>query len=210
MQNLRDRAERLAGSCTWESISPHGTRVTWRAPFRSPTPDASSATVIGKPVETALLACSRILATAPPREALGRICRVAGDMLGADHVSVGVAEGENMRLAHAWGLPGDANPRGLLIPRESSVSGLVMDSRQPLKIDSMADLPIAKRLFGKLPYGPAILVPLIAQDEAVGTFVCARRKGEAPFSRAELEQAEVMSLFVRLAVELLPPDEVDD
>ena len=204
MQNMRGRAERLGGSCTWKAVAPHGTRVTWRAPLRESPARRPSGARIGRPLEEALLTCSRVLATSTPREALGRVCDVAADLLGADHVSVGVAAGDEMRLVHAAGLPGDANPTGLTMPRDSSLAGYVMDSRQPLKIDGIADLPAAIRLFGKLPFGPAIMVPLVSEDEPLGTFALARRKGEAKFTVADLEHAEVLSLFVRLAVEVMP------
>jgi signal transduction histidine kinase len=205
MRSARGRAQRLGGSCWWAPRQPVGNVMTWRVPLhagRVPAPGGPIHVPASPGLVDALVRCAAALAAAPRELLLDRIGEVATSRLKADHMSVGVAAPEDqMRLVAASGLPEGVRPVGLTAPRDGTLSGHVMETGEPLQVNDLADLPAALRLFGRLPLGPALMVPLGEGRPALGTFCVARHRDAPAFTTAELEEAQVFARFMALAVD---------
>jgi signal transduction histidine kinase len=104
---------------------------------------------------------------------------------------IGVARGENAQ-----------DLEGTLIPVSGSVSGLVIEARQPRLInDLQTDAPdVAVASFPNP--GAIIAVPLIVGGDSRGVLVVIRRAGTPPFSVADLEMVSDFAGQASVAMEL--------
>lgn len=210
LHNMRVRAEQLGGSCTWRHRRPRGTTVTWRAPLGPTVPSPVPAqrprngeVVLTRTVLSSLSELARRLGAARDEDPVEVVGESAARLVGADGMAVLVEEGaETMRIRAAAGFPGGVEPRGVEVPRQASLTGYVLETGQPLVVDMLSDTPAALALFGRLPFGPALVVPVEGDPRAV--LVLARHSPRAPYTDLDLQRAQSLSVFVGLALGLQP------
>ena len=142
---------------------------------------------------------TRLLSGSEPREVLADIARKARELSGADLAVLALPDDEGRRLTYAYADGDGAEAiRGLVLPADQSLSGLVLTSGEPLtSADFAVDRRAAQVARGAMSQvGPAELFPLGAPGNVRGVLTVARRHGGAPFPPA---QAEVVASFAAQA-----------
>jgi signal transduction histidine kinase len=133
---------------------------------------------------------------------------LAGQALGlsdADLVKLALPDEDSGRLTveYAEGDGADA-VRGLVLPIDDSLSGLVLASGEPVTVDDFAvDDRTADVTRRALPHlGPAVAFPLGAPGQVRGVFIVARRRGKPSFSPATIEAVGAFGVQAAVALEL--------
>lgn len=105
----------------------------------------------------------------------------------ADRLTIGVARGAEAEQYE-----------GRDIHRHGSISGSVLDGRQPRVLDSIpaddAGMPTAG--------GPVLAVPLLAASRALGVLVVTRTVGRPGFTAADVDMVSDFAAYVSVAMEL--------
>jgi signal transduction histidine kinase len=147
----------------------------------------------------------RLLSGQPPEAVLSALTGHALKLSGADLVKVALPdeEGGRMTVDFAEGEGAEA-VRGLVLPADDSLSGLVLASGEPIVVDDFAaDKRAADVTRRALPnMGSAIAFPLGAPGSVRGVIVIARRRGRQQFSPADLEVFGAFGAQAAVALEL--------
>ncbi|MBO0821505.1 MAG: GAF domain-containing protein, partial [Nocardiopsaceae bacterium] len=147
----------------------------------------------------------RLLSGEPPQAVLAALTGQALALSGADLVKLALPDEASGRLTveYAEGDGADA-VRGLVLPSDDSVSGLVLASGEPLTVeDFAADERTADITRRALPHlGPAVAFPLGAPGQVRGVFTVARRRGKPPFPLANIEMVGAFGVQVAVALAL--------
>ena len=147
----------------------------------------------------------RLLSGEPPETVLPALTGQALELSGAELVKLALPDEEGGRLTveYAEGDGADA-VRGLVLPPDDSLSGLVLSSGEPVVVGDVAtDGRIADSVKRALPHiGPAVAFPLGAPGHVHGVFVVARRQGRPPFPAANIEVVKAFGAQAAVALEL--------
>ncbi len=142
---------------------------------------------------------TRLLSGSAPGEVLAGVTRQALELSGADLTVLALPEEEGRRLTitYAAGDGADA-ARGLVLPADQSLSGLVLATGEPVTSDDFAaDERASQAARGAMSHiGPAVIFPLGAPGNVRGVLTVGRRHGAAPFPPA---QADVVASFAAQA-----------
>ncbi|WP_070013272.1 GAF domain-containing sensor histidine kinase, partial [Streptomyces abyssalis] len=138
------------------------------------------------------------------RRVLGLIVELARTILSADLGVLALPEegGRALRVAVAAGTDAEHH-RGLLLPREGSFAGAAMDAG---KVTTSADVEHDPRITAGPPrwagLGPAVAVPMIAEDAASGVLLLARAKPRPPFAEPQIAPLSAFAGQAAVAMEL--------
>ena len=105
----------------------------------------------------------------------------------ADRLVVGVARGRE-----------SAAFEGRNFARKGSISGSVLDGRQPRVLDSVPKSDSGAPTAG----GPMLAIPLLAASRAIGVLLVTRAPGRHSFTAAEVEMVSDFAAYVSVAMEL--------
>ncbi|HEX9066410.1 MAG TPA: GAF domain-containing protein [Streptosporangiaceae bacterium] len=136
--------------------------------------------------------------------ALSLITDLALEMTGADLVMVTLPadDGHQVRITHASG-NGAEEALGLVVPLESSVTGEVMRTGEPLSIpDYTSDPRIVATPKAKLPIGPLEAVPLGTPGQVRGVLSAGRRNGAMPLAPAAADMLATFAAQAAIGLEL--------
>lgn len=147
----------------------------------------------------------RLLSGEPSSTVLSGLVGQALELSGADMVKLAIPDEEHGRLTvdYADGDGADA-VRGLVIPMDDSLSGLVLSSGKPIAVDDFAtDERAADVIREALPdLGPAIAFPLGVAGSMQGVCVVARRRGRPPFPSSDIGMFGAFGAQAAVALEL--------
>jgi diguanylate cyclase (GGDEF)-like protein len=104
---------------------------------------------------------------------------------------------DTLRIQGASGLR--ARSRGVTLPREKGLHGVVMASRMPLLIHDMWEDPRVQRREGTIRSG--IYAPLLVHDRAVGV-LSAHRAEQRAFTEADLSLLTIVARYLTGAIEI--------
>ncbi|MFW5933333.1 MAG: GAF domain-containing protein [Actinomycetota bacterium] len=142
--------------------------------------------------------------TGEPAEAFLRVVADgAAELIGGDVATIGVPwiPGRSLRLRIAVGYRGE-DLEGSVFPVEESLSGLVLQTREGLRLqDATASRNAYQPICELGDMGPTLIVPLVSRDEPFGTLLVARRHGATEFTEAELAVLQGFSDYAALAIE---------
>ena len=145
----------------------------------------------------------RLLAGAAVEEVLEFVTEQTLEMTGADLVVLALPDAARRQLmiTHAAG-PGAQQAIGLVLPTTASLSGKVLATGQPARVEDFRhDQRVAKAARENLDLGPAILFPLGAGD-ARGVLTVGRHPGSMPLGRAASELVTTFAAQAGIALEL--------
>jgi signal transduction histidine kinase len=128
-----------------------------------------------------------LLSGTDPGEVLASITRQVRELSGADLVVLALPEDDGRRLAIAYADgDGAARARDLVLPAGHSLSGRVLASGEPLRVDDFAgDERTADSTRAALSHlGPSVLFPLGAPGNVRGVLTAGRRHGRLPLTEA--------------------------
>ncbi|WP_181764360.1 GAF domain-containing sensor histidine kinase [Streptomyces albidus (ex Kaewkla and Franco 2022)] len=138
------------------------------------------------------------------RRVLGLIVELARTILSADLGVLALPEegGDFLRVAVAAGTDAEMH-RGLLLPREGSFVGAAVDAGE---VTTSADVEHDSRITAGPPrwagLGPAVAVPMIAEDTAKGVLLLARTKPRQPFADTQTAPLSAFAGQAAVAMEL--------
>ena len=147
---------------------------------------------------------SRLLSGTEPDEVLSLIAELAGDLAGADLVVLALPDEDRKRLVieYATGERAD-EARGLVLPIEESLSGLVLTTGEPVTVPTSAVTSAAPAVArDALGLGPAVVVPLGTPGNVRGVLTAGRAPGRQPFAPAAAEMIATFASQAAVAVEL--------
>ena len=147
---------------------------------------------------------TRQLLASDGEEPLQVIARRLQEVAGADAVNVVLptADGRRLLVEVATGAGAD-QVRALSYPVENTVSGIVLDSGQPVLIPDMAqELVHDVHLSDFVPLGPLMVLPLVGMQRTRGALVVGRLPGRSRFTAADVEMATTFANHATLALEL--------
>jgi len=146
---------------------------------------------------------NQILAGVEARPLLESIAEHARSLAGADAasiVSLGAESGE-LVVSAAVGARSE-ELEGVTLPAEESLSGRVMRSGQPLRLEDVGSDPRAYQRTVQLgQHGPVLLVPLRVPGGAIGTLEVSNLKGGARFSDRTASLIETFADQASVAIE---------
>ena len=147
---------------------------------------------------------SRLLSGTEPDEVLSLIAQLAGDLAGADLVMLALPDDDRKRLVIEYATGERAqDARGLVLPGEESLSGLVLATGEPLIVaDFSHDQRAAEVARDALGLGPAVVVPLGTPGNVRGVLTAGRAPGRQPFAPAAAEMIATFAAQAAVAVEL--------
>ena len=138
----------------------------------------------------------------------GSLQMIAGSVLSlaeADLATLVLPEAGDLLVAVAEGRQAD-ELGGLHYPREGTLSDLVMDTGEPVRLANAEETAqVGGRtiyLAGRFPVGPAMVLPLLGRDGVRGTLVVCRNPGRRPFSQVDMEMATSFASHASTALEL--------
>ena len=147
----------------------------------------------------------RLLSGEPPHAVLSALVGQALELSGADMVQLAIPDEDHGRLTidYAEG-EGASAVRGLVIPVDDSLSGVVLVSGEPVAVEDFAtDKRAAALTRQALPdLGPAIAFPLGVRGSVGGVCVVARRRGRAPFPSSDIGMFGAFGAQAAVALEL--------
>ncbi len=146
----------------------------------------------------------RLLSGDEPYEVLELVTQQALEMSGADLVVLVLPAGnrDELVIEHACG-DGAAQARGLVLHKQSSVSGIVMASGKPLTIADFSNDPrVAEVAREHLTLGPAVLVPLGPAGDVRGVLTAGRRRGALPLAPPAVEMLITFAAQAGIGLEL--------
>src|SRR5215471_2507483 len=121
-----------------------------------------------------------LLSGTSPRTVLGDLTRQALELSGADLVTLARPDESGRRLTYEYAEgDGAAEARGLVVPAEASLSGVVLETGQPVTVENFAEDERTAEVT-RLPMrhlGPAVLFPLGTPGNVRGVLTVARRQG---------------------------------
>ncbi|MFC4494353.1 GAF domain-containing sensor histidine kinase [Streptomyces ovatisporus] len=138
------------------------------------------------------------------RRVLGLIVELARNILSADLGVLALPEenGAALRVAVASGTDAEAH-RGLLLPREGSFAGAAVDAGE---VTTSVDVEHDPRITAGPPrwagLGPAVAVPMIAEDASRGVLLLARSKPRQPFADTQTAPLSAFAGQAAVAMEL--------
>lgn len=144
----------------------------------------------------------RMLEALDPERLYDQIVQTAMDELHADRASL-MLWNERAGRVYIVALAGMplAVPVGASVATDESISGWVLEHREPLLIEPAADPPpeLRPRLRdGRL--RSAVCVPLIAQDRALGVFNVARQHGASPFTATDRDLIALLGSQIAITI----------
>ena len=131
------------------------------------------------------------------------VARAASDLLDGDVATIGTpwVVGRSLRLRVAVGHRAE-DLDGAIFPVDESLSGMVLCTGKGMVLDDATSNGNAYQPICELgDMGPTLITPLIAQGEAFGTLLVARRRDSQPFTQQDLDQLESFAGHVALATE---------
>src|SRR5215470_4653689 len=121
-----------------------------------------------------------LLSGASPETVLADLTRQALELSGADLVTLGLPDESGRRLTYEYAEgDGATEARGLVVPAEESLSGVVVETGQPVTVENFAEDERTAEVT-RLPMrhlGPAVLFPLGTPGNVRGVLTVARRQG---------------------------------
>jgi signal transduction histidine kinase len=146
----------------------------------------------------------RLLAGAAVDEVLSFVTHQTLEMTAADVVVLALPSDDRqiLMVSHTAGAP--AQPAlGLRLPTESSISGKVLATGQPMTVEDFRHDPRASRVAREaLDLGPAILLPLGDAGNVRGVLAVGRVPGSMPLPRQATELAMTFAAQAGIALEL--------
>jgi signal transduction histidine kinase len=146
----------------------------------------------------------RLLSDADTGEVLAMVTGEALEMSGADLVVLALpaGDGTQMVIEHAVG-EGAEEALGLVLPVDSSVSGLVQGTGKPLSVDDFStDERVAPAAREHMHLGPAVVFPLGAPGNVRGILTAGRRPGSMPLAPAAVEMLVSFAAQAGVGLEL--------
>jgi signal transduction histidine kinase len=146
----------------------------------------------------------RLLSGAEPQEVLALVTEQALEISGADLVVLALPAGGGRQLVieHAAG-QGAAEAVGIVLPVAGSVSGIVLDSGQPLSVaDFSSDERVAPVAREHLRLESAVVVPLGAPGNVRGILTAGRRPGALPMGPSVTEVLITFAAQAGIGLEL--------
>jgi two-component system, NarL family, sensor histidine kinase DevS len=121
-----------------------------------------------------------LLSGARPETVLADLTKQALELSGADLVALALPDESGRRLTYEYAEgDGAAEARGLVVPADHSLSGVVLESGQPLTVENFAEdertAEVTRLPMGHL--GAAVLFPLGTPGNVRGVLTVARRQG---------------------------------
>ena len=137
--------------------------------------------------------------------ALQLIARTVRSLADADLVTLVLPEDGRLQVAVADGHDAEQLD-GTSYPREGTLSDLVMETGEPVKL---VDAEETGRVGGRTIYladrvqvGPVMVLPLVGRVQVRGSLVVCRDRGRHPFSQVDMEMATTFSNHASTALEL--------
>ena len=146
-----------------------------------------------------------LLSGADPDEVLAAVTRQVRELSHADLTVLALPEQDPRMLVISFA-EGDGadSARGLVLPAEHSLSGLVLATGEPLAIDDFAGdqrtADVVRSAMGHI--GPAVLFPLGAAGDVRGVLTIGRRRGGMPFPEATADVVGSFAAQAGIALEL--------
>ena len=146
-----------------------------------------------------------LLSGARTETVLADLTRQALDLSGADLVTLGLPDESGRRLTYEYAEgDGAAEARGLVVPAEGSLSGVVVESGQPVAVENFAEderaAEVARLSMGHL--GPAVLFPLGTPGNVRGVLTVARRQGGPQLREGAISVVAAFAAQAGVALEL--------
>jgi len=125
------------------------------------------------------------------------------ELIGARVVAIARPVGDELRVEAAAG-EGFAEMLGLMLPRDGSKAGRVLDRRRSERIDSVLEDPeMHQEATRQIGARSGLFVPLLARDEGIGVIIAHDKLGpDARFDDADLRIAEQFGARAAIAVDL--------
>jgi signal transduction histidine kinase len=145
-----------------------------------------------------------ILAGVEPEAVLALIARRARELVGAGLAVIAVPASDSTSDLIVQVADGDQAPalRGMVFPRDESVSGSVIRSGRPVVLDdASSDDRTYQPMIRQGEMGPAMFVPLIIRGAAFGTLAVSNRVGGHRFSADSLRLMETFAGQASVAIE---------
>jgi signal transduction histidine kinase len=144
-----------------------------------------------------------ILAGDPPSEVLTLAAARARELARADLATIAVRDADGSSFVNR-AAAGDLTDEllGLLFPVEGSISGDAIRTREPqVLVDASADGRIDQPVVRLGTVGPAVVVPMTAQDQAFGTLTVANRAPGRAFSEDDIRVVASFAAQASIALE---------
>jgi signal transduction histidine kinase len=137
-------------------------------------------------------------------ETLRRIGDRARELAEADLVVLAVIENAQFRLKYVRGLGEEGLKRFDGYPVTQSLwARRVVESRRAAVVSRLPDADLDElRSVSMMPYGPAMLLPLLGTEEVLGVLFLARREDSPPFTETDAEVAGSFANRVAVMLEL--------
>jgi signal transduction histidine kinase len=135
---------------------------------------------------------------------LSLVTELARELAGADLVTLALPDEDRRRLVIEYAIGEHAeSSRGLVLPAERSLSGLVLASGGLIATpDFSHDKRVATMAREALGLGPAIIVPLGAPGNVRGVLTAGRAPGGQPFAPAAADMVATFAAQAAVALEL--------
>ena len=146
----------------------------------------------------------RLLGGAAIQEVLGFVTEQTLEMTGADLVVLALPDAGRRQLVitHAAGA-GAQDALGLVLPAATSLSGEVLASGQPIRVEDFRnDERVAKAARVHLDLGPAMVFPLGLAGTARGVLTVGRHPGAMPLGRSAADLVTTFAAQAGIALEL--------
>ncbi|HET9898899.1 MAG TPA: GAF domain-containing protein [Streptosporangiaceae bacterium] len=146
----------------------------------------------------------RLLSDVSPQEILGLITDQTLELAGADLavLALPASGGGHLVIDYASGHRAE-HAVGLVLPRQTSASGIVMDTGKPLSIDDFSTdnrvAPVARERLG---LGPAMVFPLGPSGSVRGVLTAGRRPGSPPLAPAAIDMVTTFAAQAGIGLEL--------
>ena len=146
-----------------------------------------------------------LLSGADPDEVLAAVTRQVRELSHADLTMLALPEQDPRMLVISFAEGDGADSvRGLVLPAEHSLSGLVLATGEPLAVDDFAGdertADVLRAAMGHI--GPAVLFPLGVAGDVRGVLTIGRRRGGMPFPEATADVVGSFAAQAGIALEL--------
>jgi diguanylate cyclase (GGDEF)-like protein len=154
--------------------------------------------------DRALLFLSRLAseftAVHPLPDLIDRVMLALHEETGFDSCALALLDERHPGTLKVQGASGlRARSRGVILPREKGLHGVVMASRMPLLVHDMWEDPRVHRRDGKIRSG--IYAPLLVHDRAVGV-LSAHRAEQRAFTESDLSLLTIVARYLTGAIEI--------
>ena len=137
--------------------------------------------------------------TLKPDEVMRRALVEATRVLAIDAAAIALPEGDTWPVRFAAGLPPEA--LGSPLTGEPAISRLLAHSGEVLVLDQVTDHETVDPFATRLGVRSLMAVPLIAQEQVIGTLLLVERRTTRHFTEAEIDFARRLGTSVSLALE---------